>query len=273
MKDSLMLLLLEKIELYLYRKASCIISVTHSFRRSLIKRGIDGSKIGVVTNGVDISRFSLRPRDRELEARLNLGGKFVAGYIGTHGLAHALHTLLNAASRLKQLPGGARFALLLLGDGAEKEKLMQRAKEMQLDNLYFIDTVPKSEVARYWSLLNASIIHLRQTELFTTVIPSKLFESMGMGIPILHGVSGESAEIVETEQVGLVFPSEDVEGLVAAMLRLQGDARLLADLQQNCVRSARKYDRSALAKKMLELLEATVEARKQKSRGVTHDLN
>ena len=89
---------IERLEMFLYRKAARIVSVTESFKRVLVRRGIDGSKIEVVTNGVDISRFKPRPKDPELTRQLGLEGKFVAGYIGTHGMAHALETLVEAAA-------------------------------------------------------------------------------------------------------------------------------------------------------------------------------
>ncbi|MCA9181591.1 MAG: glycosyltransferase family 4 protein, partial [Planctomycetales bacterium] len=193
MKDSKALDFLEMIERFLYRKASAVVTVTNAFRDNLIGRGINGDKIHVVTNGVDISRFNPREKDVELVHRLGLADKFVAGYIGTHGMAHALETLLEAADKLRRRPDGDRYRILLLGDGARKAELEAKAQSMGLDNVLFVDSVSKDEVVRYWSLLDVSIIHLRKTELFTTVIPSKLFECMGMGIPVLHGVEGESA--------------------------------------------------------------------------------
>ncbi|HRR41618.1 MAG TPA: glycosyltransferase family 4 protein, partial [Syntrophales bacterium] len=210
MSDSAVIRLLEKLEMFLYRQAACIVSVTASFKRVLIGRGVAGDKIEVVTNGVDLAGFGPREKDAELAARFGLAGKFVAGYVGTHGMAHALETVLEAAARIRTREGGDDFRFVLLGNGARKQALMARAAQMELTNVVFIDTVPKAEVARYWSLLDVSIIHLRKTELFTTVIPSKLFECMGMGIPVLHGVAGESAEIVEKEGVGLTFTPEDV---------------------------------------------------------------
>jgi glycosyltransferase involved in cell wall biosynthesis len=126
---------------------------------------------------------------------------------------------------------------------------------MGLENVLFIDSVPKEEVPRYWSLLDVSVIHLKKTELFTTVIPSKLFECMGMGIPVLHGVAGESAEIVEREDVGLVFEPENVEELCEALIRMEGDRGLYDHLHKRCLEAAEQYERSALAERMLELLE------------------
>ena len=139
MKQSKVLDLLEKVELFLYRQASAIVSVTHAFRTSLMRRGVNGDKIHVVTNGVDISRFSPRDKDAELLRRHDLQDKFVAGYIGTHGLAHALDTLLDAAKALKTAPDGDRFRIILLGDGANKAALRERAQTEGLDNIIFVD--------------------------------------------------------------------------------------------------------------------------------------
>ena len=131
--------------------------MTQSFRRTLMGRGIDGAKIDVVTNGVDIARFSPRPRDTALERQLGFEGCFVAGYIGTHGMAHALETLLDAAEQLQARPDGQDIRLLLLGDGARKAALQADAARRGLRNVVFVDTVPKDEVARYWSLLDVSV--------------------------------------------------------------------------------------------------------------------
>jgi glycosyltransferase involved in cell wall biosynthesis len=254
MGDSWVIRFFEKIEMFLYRKAARIVSVTDSFRQTLIRRGVDGAKIEVVTNGVDVSRFKPMPKDPELVGRYGLEGKFVAGYIGTHGMAHALETILEAADRVRKLEDGDRFRFILLGHGARKDDLRRQAGKMELDNVIFIDSVPKEEVVRYWSLLDVSIIHLKKTPLFTTVIPSKLFESMGMGIPVLHGVAGESAEIVEKEQCGLVFEPENSAELVERLIRLRDDADLYRSLKANCLRGAGNYDRRVLAGRLLEIL-------------------
>lgn len=260
MKESPALRWLEKIELFLYRRATRIVAVTHSFRDTLMKRGIDGGKIDVITNGVDIDRFSPRPKDAELQRALSLEACFVAGYIGTHGMAHALETLLQAMHRLQALPEARNVHLLLLGDGARKASLRALAAQLGLANVHFIDTVSKEQVARYWSLLDVSVIHLRHTELFSTVIPSKLFECMGMGIPVLHGVAGESADIVNREGVGLTFEPENVEQLVEGLLTLHQQPALRLRLAKAGMQAARHYDRSTLAQRMLTTLTATVQS-------------
>jgi glycosyltransferase involved in cell wall biosynthesis len=250
MKDSRAIRMLERLELFLYRKSAAVVSVTESFKKVLVRRGIPAEKIHVVTNGVDVSQFRPRPKDRELTARLGLEGKFVAGYIGTHGMAHALETLIEAAERLQD----RGFAFIFLGDGARKQALRELAESKGLKNVVFVDSVPKADVARYWSLLDVSVIHLRKTELFTTVIPSKLFECMGMGIPVLHGVEGESADIVRDTGVGIPFPPEDVGALCAALERFRDRPDELAEYRGRCLAAAGKFDRNFLAAKMLDVL-------------------
>jgi glycosyltransferase involved in cell wall biosynthesis len=317
MKDSAALRALERLELFLYRKAAAVVAVTESFKSNLIARGIDGDKINVVTNGVDLARFQPLAPDPSLRDALGIPrDAFVSGYIGTHGLAHALETVLEAAAMLggpggdalteaerlagpapqgsrgeavdpglgitaggadprdarspseRSTLGGAaqtgRFYFVLLGDGAQKQALKARAAEMGLGNVVFLDTVPKGDVPRYWALLDAAIIHLRKADNFTQVIPSKLFESMGMGVPVAHGVEGESAAIVEREGVGIVFEPENAQALREALERLAGDPLLYKQFRAHGLAAASRYDRKALALEMLQVLQAVAERRQRR---------
>ncbi|MBQ1784377.1 MAG: glycosyltransferase family 4 protein [Gammaproteobacteria bacterium] len=254
MNDTFLIRLLEKVEFYLYRKADRIVAVTSSFRDSLIRRGISGGKIDVVTNGVDIEKYQPSPKDVVLNRELGLEGYFVAGYIGTHGMAHGLETLLEAAEILQKRPDAADVRFLFIGNGAEKLELVNRSQQMNLRNVLFIDSVAKTEVARYWSLLDVSVIHLRKSDLFDGVIPSKLFECMGMGIPVLHGVPGESSEIVLKAGVGEVFESGNSQALADALMRVKLDPvrRLLYSTQGPV--AARTYNRNDLARCMLDII-------------------
>ncbi|MCB1641818.1 MAG: glycosyltransferase family 4 protein [Xanthomonadales bacterium] len=252
---------LERIEWFLYRRATRIVSVTQSFRQRLIDGGIPASKLAVVTNGADLSRYQPCPKDPQLLQSLGLDGAFVAGYIGTHGMAHALETLLEAAARWNEAESGP-LRLLLVGDGAQKPALRQQALEMGLgERVVFVDTVPKDEIARYWSVLDACIVHLRRTPLFETVIPSKLFESMAMGVPVLLGVAGEVRTIVEQTACGLPFTPEDPAALLAVMQQLAADEALRQQLSEAGVRGARHFDREHLAGRMLSVLRGTVPER------------
>lgn len=247
---------LERLELFLYRKATAVIAVTNAFKENLINRGIDAEKIFVVTNGVDKSRFLPIPKDQELLSRLKLTDSFVVGYIGTQGLAHGLDTLIDAAKVLSTLERATRIRILMLGDGACRERLLARVKDENLSNVLFIETVSKDEVTRYWSILDTSIIHLRRSDLFKTVIPSKLFECMAMAIPVLHGVEGESADIVLQHQVGLTFEPENHLALVDRILFLHDDWGVRDQLSRNGPIAAQHFDRNELANKMLAIIRA-----------------
>jgi glycosyltransferase involved in cell wall biosynthesis len=254
LKDSLAIRMLERLELFLYRRANRIVGVTHAFKEVLTRRGIDPDKIDVITNGVDLSNFAPQQKNRELELQLGLKDCFVAGYIGTHGMAHGLETLLEAARTLQEMPAAENVRLLFLGDGARKASLVQLAHEMKLKNVLFLDSVPKADVPAYWSLLDVSVIHLRKSELFSSVIPSKLFECMGMGIPVLHGVPGESAQIVKDAGVGEVFESDNAKELVGALMRLRGEPERFQRYHRNGLKAAKQYDRKTLAEKMMKIL-------------------
>jgi glycosyltransferase involved in cell wall biosynthesis len=173
-------------------------------------------------------------------------------------MAHALETILEAAVKLKNCEDGDDIRFVLLGHGAKKKDLQKKAEEIKLDNLIFIDSVAKEEVVRYWSILDLSIIHLKNTPLFMTAIPSKLFECMGMGLPVLHGVAGESAEIVVQENAGVVFEPENSDDLIEKLLELKNNPEKYRALQQSCLHGAVKYDRAVLAEKMLNALQGVL---------------
>jgi glycosyltransferase involved in cell wall biosynthesis len=245
---------LEALELFLYRRAAHVVSVTHAFKANLVSRGVPPEKISVTTNGVDRQRFAPMPRDEALAAQLGLTGKTVVGYIGTHGMAHSLGTVLNAAAKLKEDPASRHIRFLFLGNGAEKPALQRMAAEYRLDNVLFLDSVPRDEVARHWSLLDLAVIHLRRTPLFETVIPSKLFECMAMGIPVLHGVAGESARLVTQEGCGMLFEAENPHALATAVRDLAADPDRRAEFSRRGRQAAGRYDRSSLAAEMLQVL-------------------
>lgn len=248
MNKSAAITLLEKLELFLYRRADRIVAVTHSFKAELIRRGIDGGKIDVVLNGVDLDKY--RPplaKDPALAAQCGLQGKFVVAYIGTHGLAHALDRVLDAAALLQ---GHQDIRFLFTGGGAERASLEDRARG--LGNVVMMPRQPREMMPAVWSLADVALISLRDTPLFTQVIPSKIFESMGMGLPILMACpEGEATGIIRDGNCGVVVPPEQPEQLAAAVAALCRDRERLRVLARNSARAAERYDRKELATDML----------------------
>jgi glycosyltransferase involved in cell wall biosynthesis len=235
--------------------------VTKAFRDNLVRRGVSEAKIAVITNGVDLFAFWPGAKSDVLLDRYGLRDKFVVGYVGTLGMAHALETVLEAAQLVLATPLASNVTFLFIGDGARRNHLMAKSRDMGLTNVLFLESVSKSQVREYWSLLDATIIHLRNTELFTTVIPSKLFEAMAMGVPVLLGVAGESSTIVRQENAGILFEPENAGALADAITMLARDQNTCTFFSKGARAGAAKYDRNDLASQMLALLEKVVQVR------------
>lgn len=254
MKKTLLIRALEKLELFLYRRAKAIVPVTESFREDLLSRGIPSGKIHVVVNGVDLDRYAPRPRDQALSREFGLEGKFVAGYMGTHGMAHALPKVLEAAERLKYRQD---IAFFFAGSGAERANVEKLVAERALTNVRLIPRQPKERMPALWSLCDVAIVPLRNAPVFATVIPSKIFEAMGMGVPILISLpEGEATGIVRETGAGVCVPPEDPAAMAAAIAALAGDPTRLAELRQHSHAAAAAFTRDTQAERMARVLHA-----------------
>lgn len=243
---------LEKVELFLYRRAALIIAVTNAFKTDLTNRGIDGSKIQVVRNGVDLSRYQPRARSEAMAQRLGVNDKFVVAYLGTHGLAHALDNVLQAAQKLRDRPN-IRF--LLVGHGAQKTELVRKAAELGLPNVIFQDAMPKDEMPELWSVCDIALVHLKNDPVFATVIPSKIFEAFGMGLPVMIvQPDGEAAQIVRDAQAGEWVVPENPVALADAVIAWWQSPEKLADYRRNAASAAKSHSRDRLASEMLNVL-------------------
>jgi len=210
--------MLEKVELFLYRNADRIISLTDAFKENLIQRGITRDKIDVVTNGVDSAVFDpVKARD-DIRKILGIPGEaFLVGYFGTTGMAHGLETLLEAAQRCEDNTG---INFLIMGEGSERKGLEVKSQLLGLTNVIFQDFVPHEEIPDYYEALDLFIVHLKPHPVFKTVIPSKIFEAMAMGTPILCAVEGEGAKIVSEAGAGVCISPGDSVIMANAILDL-----------------------------------------------------
>lgn len=244
--------MLEWLERMAYRKADHIVAVTDSFVPHIAQRAQSADKISVIKNGVDLSLFKRAAAVEGLKAKLGLEGRFLAAYVGTHGMAHGLDTILDAAHLLRHEHG---LGFLLVGDGAVRERLVERAAQMELPNLRIAGQLPKGEMPAVWSATDVSLIVLRKSDTFTKVLPSKMFEAMAMGCPIILGVEGEAKVLLKEAGAGVAITPESAEELAALVLKLSRDPELCARLGsngQNFVRA--NFDRTTLAKLYINVL-------------------
>ena len=241
---------------YLYRRADHLIVVTHSFKAYLQDRGLSGERVTVIPNGVDPGMFFPIPADISLQQELQLEDKFVVGYLGTHGLAHGLESVVEAARLAGQTDDLTAVHFITVGGGAQFYRIKEIASD--LDNFTMIGQVSRADILRYWSLLDASLIHLKASPLFESVIPSKMFEAMAMGVPLLHGVGGESADIVRTSRSGICFAAEQPEALLSAIRQISTDKDAYQQMKTSCLSSAQNYNRESLADRMADCLQGIV---------------
>jgi glycosyltransferase involved in cell wall biosynthesis len=223
--------------------------VTESFKREIIKKGIPAEKIYVVKNGANTELFRPQAKCEELLRKYKMEGKRVLGYIGTLGMAHKIDFLIDCVKGLDD------YVLMILGSGAERDNIKAKIEAENLKNVVLVDAVPKSEVVKYVALQDAALVNLRRTPLFTTVIPSKIFETASMRIPILLGVDGEAREMVEEFGAGLYYEPENKEDFLDKLNKLFSSDDVYKACCDGGAKLAEAYDRKRLAQEMLSILQ------------------
>jgi glycosyltransferase involved in cell wall biosynthesis len=257
-----LLRLVEALAKRMYRSADHVVAVGKGYRDHILDKVDVRDRISIVTNGVDLDFFAPREPDPDMLEEWGLQGKFVCSYIGTIGMAHALEVVLKAAEILKS-KGRRDICFALVGDGASRVELEARAREAGLGEwVVFPGRQPKERIPAILASSDACLIHLRRCALYTTVIPSKIFEAMAMGLIIIMGVEGHAREIVLRAGAGIEMEPESAESLVRAVEILADDPERGAQ-QGRAAREfvAKHYNRDVLAARLLEILREVAEKR------------
>jgi len=240
----------EMLERFLYRGADVVVVNSPGFIDHVQACG--SRRVELVPNGADPRMF--RPQDRGAEFRRQHGleGRFVVLYAGAHGLSNDLDVVLDAADHLRDRPD---VALVLLGDGKEKARLVQRAEEMHLDNVRFLDPLPKEEMAAPLAAADACLAILKPVDMYKTVYPNKVFDYMAAGRAVILAIDGVIREVVEAANAGVFVPPGDAKALAEAI-------RTLADDPASCLAMGERgrryieahFDRQALAARLERLM-------------------
>lgn len=259
---------LERLELLLYAQASAVVVVTDAFRADLVARGVAPDKVHVIPNGADLDWCRPGAKDREFCSQHDLLDKFVIGYIGTIGMAQGLDRVLDAAELLQ---GSPDIAFFFAGAGAERPRLEARLRGASpLRNVRLLPRQPKERVSALWRACDASVIALSDRPLFSSVVPSKLFEAMAHGVPVLMSVpEGEATALVRREGCGVVVPAADPTALAEAIRSLARSPARVAELRARALSAAPRHSRDRHAEHMLAVLEQ-VAARSSARREESH---
>ena len=239
---------------FLYKQAHRIVVVAPAFKDHLIRHWrVPDERIAIVENGVETDLFRPDPDAAKIRKELNLDGRFLISYIGTMGMAHGLETLISAADELQRTLPNSTF--LLIGEGTEKQRIVDLAAARHLTNIQFLEQQPRERIPAYVSASDLCLVLLKRTDLFKTVIPTKLLEYMACARPVIVAVDGQSRQIVEEARAGIYVPPEDSRALAQAIEALAQDP----ELRKQMGASGRQYiverlSRAQTAQKYISIL-------------------
>lgn len=250
---------LEKMEKILYRRADAIVAVGEGYRQRLIEKGVPPGKITVVTNGVTMNPDAVSPAvSSELRRQWCPDASFVCIYAGTIGMACGLDVVLRAADLLRSRSREDVY-FLLVGDGAQREELEARSRAMNLRTVIFTGLQKRCDVAAFLNMADACLVHLKKTDLFMTVFPSKLLDAAALKRPVILGVQGHAARMVRDADCGICIEPENAAQLAEAVLKLAADPDLCRQLGENgAAYASRLFNADRLAADYMELLNSIV---------------
>lgn len=217
---------LQALERWAYRRADVVTAITDGVRGRLLDKGVAAAKLAFLPNGVDTRLFAPAEPDGALIRELGLEGRQVVLYAGTHGYAHGLDVALRAAALLAERD----IVFLFVGDGSEKPVLMARARDLGLDNVVFLPSVPLEHVARLLSISVAGLATVRGGDLFQATRSAKVLPAMAAGRAVVYSGDGEGGRIVADAGAGLVTPAGDAEALAGAVARICDEPSLATEL-------------------------------------------
>lgn len=244
LKNKPLIWLLEKVEKFLYDKARKIIVLTKGIEERLLQRKIHREKISFIPNGVDLETFVEIKGRKVTRKRYDFTDKFICMYAGAHGLANALDVIIQTAKILQNYP---EIFFVLLGDGPEKNRLMDLVRESNLSNVLFKDPVSKKEMPDLLASSDVTIATLAKVDLFKGARPNKLFDYMASERPLICAIWGEASSIVKEAEAGICVEPENPQAMAEAILRLYNNPELRGKLGQN----GRRYISSNCSREVL----------------------
>jgi len=245
------------IEKLSYKFANKINVLTPAFKRKLIEnKNIKEDKIIFIPNGADLDIFQPGPRENWVREKYNLGDKFVVTYMGAHGVANHLESLLDVAKEFKE---EENVLIMLIGDGMRKKELVQRVKDEGVQNILFVDSQPKHVIPDFCNASDICTAVLKKVDTFKTVYPNKVFDYMSCAKPILLGIDGVARELIEESGSGYYVDPENPKAFADKIRELKSNPRLMKNLGESGLVFVREhFSREALAKKYIDELEKVV---------------
>lgn len=228
--------ILKKLEKLYYHKAQKIFCATSEIRKTIINMGIPSQKVITLVNTVDINIF--RPiKSSRTKLKLNIKD-FVVIYVGSLTTVQNLHTVIEAAEILKKY---SLIKFLMVGEGEDKENLINQAKSLKLKNVSFIAGQPTEKIVELINAADLGLISLSTNKFFSdNALPTKTSEYLGCGKPIVACAGKNLKDLIEKNKVGIVVTPGDSQGLTQAILTLFQDKKRLKKYSLNARKLAIK---------------------------------
>ena len=209
---------IRRVAKFIYGAASHVNVVTEGFRQNLLKMGVPEEKLSVIENWMPTATYSMAQPDEEFARQFDLVGKFVVMYAGNMGASQDMHTVLDAARRLRS---EADIRFVLVGGGTQHDELVARVRNEGLSNVVLPGRYPPEKMPGMYAFASVLLVHLKPDSLSDVSIPSKTFAYMASGRPVLMAVRGDGATFIEKNEFGITAEPSNATSLAAAVVKLR----------------------------------------------------
>lgn len=230
LKNPLLIKASKWLESFLYKHADLIIVNSPGFIPHLRKCSVPEEKIKLVPNGTQVDMYKPDDKGEKVRQDLGINNEFVVLYAGAHGQANDLGTLLLAAKKLENYKD---IVFVFVGDGGERPKLIQQARNLQLENVHFVPLQPKSSIPSFLAAADVCVATLKNIPMFTTTYPNKVFDYMAAGRPTALAIDGVIREVIENANGGLFAEPGNPQALADNILKLYNDSTLRIQQGEN----------------------------------------
>ncbi len=260
-KNPVILNLLSLLEWMAYKSADGHIALSPGIKqgisRHLNKKYLQNNEIKLIPNGCDLSIFendldAWQPDDIKDE-------DFVAIFSGTHGIANDLMQIILVAEYLQRL-GDNNIKFILIGQGKQKAALIDKAKELKLNNIVFLDPVNKQQLSTLFKRANVGMQLLADVPAFYYgTSPNKFFDYISAGLPVINNYPGWVADMLDGYQCGLAVKPNDCVEFANAIIKLSQSPEVCRTMSENSIKLAKeKFARPMLANEFVAYLEGVV---------------
>lgn len=240
-----------------YRRSARIIALSPGMREGVLRYGVPPERVVVIPNGSDLDLFRPDIDGGALRRRHDLGDRFLLVHTGAMGLVNGLDFLVPVSEQLaRRLPSAV---ICLIGEGGQRPHLERQARERRLDNLRFLDPVPKTEIPEWLAAADLGLMLIRRIPILEMNSANKFFDYAAAGLPCLMNYGGWKAELLRRYDAGVAAETDDPEAFAAEIARLASDRGRLAEMGRNARRMAEaEFDRDAQYRAMVDCLRAGI---------------